>query len=58
VIYLEENKCKKESVSKCKKCQFYEVENDKCTIKNVAEYTKNEIENCQEYLIHEKYVMY
>lgn len=55
---MDKNKVKKESVSKCIKCQFYEVESDKCTIKNTTEYTKNDVENCKEYLIKDKLVMY
>ena len=45
-------------VSKCMKCQFYEAKTDFCTIKNVTEYTKNDVENCKDFLIKEKLVMF
>jgi hypothetical protein len=44
--------------SKCLKCQFYEVKTDFCTIKNITEYTKDDVENCKDFLIKDKLVMY
>ena len=48
----------KKCTCKCMKCQFYEEKTDFCTIKNVTEYTKNDVENCKDFLIKEKLVMF
>lgn len=53
-----EKENEKRSICKCIKCQFYEAKNDVCTIKNVTEYTKDDIENCKDYLIKENLVMF
>ena len=46
----------KKCTCKCMKCQFYEEKTDFCTIKNVTEYTKNDVENCKDFLIKEKLI--
>ena len=50
--------CENRSECKCIKCEFYQVESDNCTIKNVTEYTKEDIENCNDFLIKDKLVMF
>ena len=45
-------------VSKCIKCQFYCKVDDTCTIKNVQEFSKKDYENCTDYMINEKLIMF
>ena len=45
-------------VYKCIKCQFYDQKKNDCSIKNVHEFSKEDYENCTDFIVHEKLVMF
>ena len=40
------------------KCQFYDKDKDACIIKNVQEFNKKDCDNCTDFIVHEKLVMF
>ena len=49
---------KNKNSNKCRQCEFYDKETKSCEIKNIKEYSKQEIKNCEDFLVKEKLVMF
>lgn len=52
------DKKKSKPLCKCMKCQFYDKENDACPTKDVKECSKKGIEECDNFLVKDKLVMF
>jgi hypothetical protein len=43
---------------KCSQCQFFNKENDSCEMKNIKDFSKNEITECDDFLVKDKLIMF
>lgn len=48
----------KKKLFKCKKCEFYDVKNDACKIRELTECSKQDIEYCIDFLVKRKLIMF
>lgn len=48
----------KNKKDKCRECEFYDKQNKKCEIKDITDYTKQELKECRDFMIKEDLIYY
>ena len=55
---MQKDKKNKKATCKCRQCQFFDKQTNSCEVRNIKNFNKKDITECDDFLANEKLIMF